>query len=594
MTLSESGNPSLADNMASIDQSATGLKTSKRTPADLPGVRIPIRLKIILPYLLLSMALAVGAAFVITRIVFDSLEERFTNQLVESGKLASEWMYREEERMLANIRLLANAGGVPEAIAAHQAEELRRLTLGIVVDNRSEAVEFLDARGYLVLSMRHRPGGDLEEYVFVKNGDQSFLDADFVRKVVKQQADGFSDKYSGLLRNEAGTFFYIASPVFDTAGQQAGTLLLGKSLPALARQMREETLAQVTLYGLSGSVLHSTFQQGQALPEALAAQALAYQDTGSIHRELQVSNIDYQELLGSWEVRDNVDIGVLGVSLPKSFYVEPEPVTRFQIGLLVSLAFLFVILMGVQLARIITRPLLRLMQASAQVSNGDLGVQVLPQSNDEVAVLTVAFNQMVQKLQISRNALLNAYDSTLEGWSKALELRDKETNGHTLRVAEMTVELARRMGLSEEALVQLHRGALLHDIGKMGIPDQILLKPGKLTDEEWVIMRRHTQHARDMLWPIEYLRPALDIPYYHHERWNGSGYPNGLRGEEIPLAARIFAVVDVWDAMTSERPYKEALPAQEALALIVAERGVLFDPRVVDAFAAYMNGQIPS
>ena len=187
-------------------------------------------------------------------------------------------------------------------------------------------------------------------------------------------------------------------------------------------------------------------------------------------------------------------------------------------------------------------------------------------------------------LQRSNEELASAYDTTLAGWSKALELRDQETQGHSERVTEMTVRLARALGLSEAALVQVRRGALLHDIGKMGIPDKILLKPGKLTDEEWEIMRQHPVYAYNLLLPIAYLRPALDIPYCHHEKWDGTGYPRGLQGEQIPLAARIFAIVDVWDALRSDRPYRAAWPPEKVRDHIRASAGSHFDPQVVEVF----------
>ena len=197
---------------------------------------------------------------------------------------------------------------------------------------------------------------------------------------------------------------------------------------------------------------------------------------------------------------------------------------------------------------------------------------------------------LTEELQHSHLELEQAYDSTLEGWAHALELRDRETEGHARRVTEMTVRLARAMGVKGDALVHLRRGALLHDIGKMGIPDNILLKPGPLTEKEWDIMRQHPRHARDMLAPITFLHPALDIPYCHHERWDGAGYPRGLKGEEIPLAARIFAVVDVWDALTgSDRPYRKAWPREKAVEYIRSQAGKHFDPRVVEMFLAMVE-----
>lgn len=180
--------------------------------------------------------------------------------------------------------------------------------------------------------------------------------------------------------------------------------------------------------------------------------------------------------------------------------------------------------------------------------------------------------------------LVQAYDATIEGWSRALDLRDHETEGHSQRVTEMTLRLAQAIGVSPDTLVHIERGALLHDIGKMGVPDCILLKPGPLDEGEWEIMRRHPQDACDMLFPITFLRPALGIPFCHHEKWDGTGYPQGLRGTDIPLAARLFALVDVWDALTSDRPYRKAWPRERVLDHLRGLAGTHFDPAIVSVF----------
>jgi HD-GYP domain-containing protein (c-di-GMP phosphodiesterase class II) len=187
-------------------------------------------------------------------------------------------------------------------------------------------------------------------------------------------------------------------------------------------------------------------------------------------------------------------------------------------------------------------------------------------------------------LQRSNEDLKLAYDATILGWSHALDLRDRETEGHTQRVTKMTVQLARAFGLDEDEIVHIRRGALLHDMGKMGVPDAVLRKPNKLTDEEWLQMRRHPQYAQDMLSEIEYLKPALHIPYCHHEKWDGTGYPRGLKGEEIPLAARLFAVVDVWDALYYDRPYRKGWTLDHTLEYIREQSGKHFDPNVVEVF----------
>ncbi len=192
-------------------------------------------------------------------------------------------------------------------------------------------------------------------------------------------------------------------------------------------------------------------------------------------------------------------------------------------------------------------------------------------------------------LEVAHEKLLSAYDATIEGWSHAMDLRDKETEGHTLRVTELSEKLGKIMGINGEELIFMRRGALLHDIGKLGVPDAILLKPDKLTDEEWVIMHQHPKYAYDMIQPIEYLRPALDIPYCHHEKWDGSGYPRGLKGYDIPLAARIFAIIDVWDALTSDRPYRPAWEKEKVMEYIRSQSGKHFDPFVVDQFIKMME-----
>jgi putative nucleotidyltransferase with HDIG domain len=200
------------------------------------------------------------------------------------------------------------------------------------------------------------------------------------------------------------------------------------------------------------------------------------------------------------------------------------------------------------------------------------------------AAIIIDTAQLFQSLQRANLDHSLAYDATIEGWSRAMDLRDHETEGHTLRVTDLTVKLARAMHISDSQLTTIRRGALLHDIGKMGVPDAILLKEGELTEEEWVMMRKHPQLAHDMLVPITYLNDSLDIPYCHHEKWDGTGYPQGLKGDQIPLIARIFTVVDVWDALTNNRTYRKKWTKPKARQYIKGQSGKYFDPQVVDVF----------
>jgi HD-GYP domain-containing protein (c-di-GMP phosphodiesterase class II) len=200
------------------------------------------------------------------------------------------------------------------------------------------------------------------------------------------------------------------------------------------------------------------------------------------------------------------------------------------------------------------------------------------------AAIAIDGAQLFENLQRSNQELTQAYDVTLEGWARALELRDRETEGHTRRVTQLTLRLAKYMGINDNEMVNIHRGVLLHDIGKMGVPDHILKKTGRLNQEEWDEMRQHPVYAYNLLSPIAFLRGALDIPYCHHEHWDGSGYPRGLKGEQIPLAARTFAVVDNWDALLSDRPYRKAWPRKDVIAYIRENAGKVFDPKIVEIF----------
>jgi response regulator RpfG family c-di-GMP phosphodiesterase len=200
------------------------------------------------------------------------------------------------------------------------------------------------------------------------------------------------------------------------------------------------------------------------------------------------------------------------------------------------------------------------------------------------AAIAVENIRMFDGLQVSNNELRLAYDATIAGWSRAMDLRDRETEGHTERVSEMTVRLAEMMKVSQEQLIHIRRGAMLHDIGKLGVPDAILFKPGPLSQEEWDVMCLHPQLAYDMLLPIDYLYPALDIPYCHHEKWDGTGYPRGLKGTQIPLSARMFSIIDVWDALRSDRPYRRAMSDEYTLNYIREQAGLSFEPALVAKF----------
>lgn len=543
-------------------------------------IYIPILAQITIPYILLAILLASLGTYLVTRGVFDTVEERFTNQLLETGLRADENIVREENSLLEVLRLISNVQGIAGAIDGEGLAELQGLVLPIAYNAGLEAVAILAPDGKerlsLILDVDSQTYGRLAPL-------QPWNEMDFVAPVLRGEADELGDKYGGFTPTDQGSLFFVAGPIRTEAGL-AGVILVGQRAATLAETIRQQTLAQVSFYDLQGAPLTSSFTQPAAVGADQVIEVLARQTEGSFQRRVTDSGIEYRELLVTLEVREGVDAGLMGLALPENFIAQTNQITRANTYLLIGTGLLLAILVGVFVAGRITRPIQDLKEAAQRVAEGNLQIKVQPRGQDEVGVLSNSFNSMVDSLNKSQTELISTYNKTIEGWARALDLRDHETEGHSRRVADLSVELATFMGLKGEQLEHIKRGALLHDIGKIAIPDSILLKEGSLTQEEIATMRQHPVYAQLFMGEIEFLRPAMDIPVSHHEKWDGSGYPKGLRGEEIPLAARIFAVVDVWDALTSDRPYRKALIRDEALAYLQSESGRHFDPEVVKAF----------
>ncbi len=378
----------------------------------LPRVRVPMRIKITLPYMLLALALAAAAAYVISQIVFDTIEERFTNQLIEAGTLSQDWIVQEENRLLETLRLVAYTQGVPEAITAGDAEALLRFALPAAVNSQEDAIEILNDQGVSLLSLRHTPGGNLEDYT-TSRGEVIYSQWPFVQKVLDQLVTQGRDKFSGPARAPWGDYFYVAGPVVDANGVQVGLILVGRSLPEMVRQLRQDTFSHATIYDLNGRPIASTLllmnAASSALEPDMVSTVLERRTEASLSRRLILASVAYTEIIGPWQLRrfpgllsstsqDDIP-GLLGVALPETFLVNPSRITRLQIFLLATAAFLAVIILGVLLANRITRPLLKVVDASSKVAQGDLTVRVDPAGNDEIAVLAHSFNHMIVGLR---------------------------------------------------------------------------------------------------------------------------------------------------------------------------------------------------
>jgi len=425
--------------------------------AQLPKVRIPVRVKITAPYVVLALILAAAAAYLVSQVTLDSIEERFTNQLIETGKLTSDSMVQEEGSLLGTLRLLTHSTGMAEALTVGDAEQLRALALPIVINDHQEDIEILDLQGVSLLSLRHRLEGNLEDYL-TSRGDAVFAQWQFVQNVLQHRVEGGGDKFAGLGRAAWGDYFYVAGPVLDSGGRLVGVILVGQSLPTLVQHLRQDTLAHVTLYDLNGQPLASTFfSQNSSLTVAStqAADVLKGEAQASLIRNLKVASINYSEILGPWQARGSENLGLIGASLARAFLVRTRLVTQLQIFLVVVAALVLIIAVGVYLANRITQPLLRVVGASAEVARGNLEVNVEAQSQDEVAVLAHSFNHMVSRLRegsIYRELLGRAVSHEVrEQLRQTFAAGDLRLEGQTVTATVLISDIRDFTTLSEEA-----------------------------------------------------------------------------------------------------------------------------------------------
>lgn len=369
----------------------------------LPKVKTSIRFKITIPYIILASIITIIGAFILTQALLDSIEQRFFNQLIETGKLASDRMVIEENRLLETMRLIANTEGVPQSITIGDAEGLRELVLPLATNSRQLAVEILDSNGVSILSMRRDADDPIEDYEYSR-GETSFADWEIVQPVMGRVIDDNNrDKYAGFVQANWGDYFYISGPIIDDTKNLVGVVLIGKPVDDLVKEFREDTLAQVTLYDEGGNLLASSLLNDEIYKLPINSSEVSSifdsQDDQSIMRNVQIASISYRELLGPWEARNGNDLGVMGTALPESFLVNPSQNTRIQIFALLFMGVMIIIAIGVYIARRITRPLHRVVDATQQVAKGDLNVSVQPEGHDEIALLAHAFNHMVQGLQ---------------------------------------------------------------------------------------------------------------------------------------------------------------------------------------------------
>lgn len=544
-----------------------------------------IRWKIVLPYAFLTVVLAAVGSYLAANIVTGSLEERFDNQLAEAGRGVADAVVRKEREHLETVRAVSFTEGVGEAIRLRDAGTLKGLAEPIAANAAVERLEILDSKGRRLkaFSLVDEEGLLYEELL----DDDKPATWTLVQKVFNGEVDELGDKYAQIVQTSEGFVLYTAGPISDDDGL-AGVVLVGTSLDSFVGTAKTEVLADVTVYDFAGEPLVSTFAQpddaspGEArldITGAVLDDATAGATTLRESRTLW--GREYDLVYGRLQVRDQA-VGLYSAGLPTDFVLSAGATTRNQVALLFGVGMAAVLGIGFYLAHRFTQPILRLVRTARLVASGDLTARSGVRTSDEIGTLASSFDDMTGKLQRQHLA-------TIKALASAIDARDPHTLGHSVRVGQLAVALGRHLGVDEKALAQIEIGGYLHDIGKIGIRDAILLKPGKLTPEERRVIEEHPSIGLAILDPVDLPPEITGFVGGHHERLDGSGYPQGLQDEQVSIVARIAAVADIYDAVTSERPYRGPFTPDEAMALLQSQSGSLLDPAVVEAMAAIQS-----
>jgi len=368
----------------------------------LPDIKMPVSAKITFPYIVLALLIILAAAYLGSQAVAESGEARFLNELVETAKLSTDWMVREEDRMLGTLRLLLNTEGMSEAVLAEDSETLRSIALPVAINAREETIGILNSQGENILTLQHLEGGGVEEYEAYK-GSVDYSNNGFVQNALNHAVDNNGDKYAGLAEGPDGEYFYVVGPLLDENENVNGVILVGESTGAVTHRMREDTLAHISLYDENGqsyaSSLYDVIGEEYPLDKNDLSALLANPESQTYIRPVNTSNQVYREAVGEWKARGNVMLGLIGVAFPETELISTSSETNVQIFLALTLVLVLVVLTGISVANRISKPLLEIVNASQQVSQGNLDVRVISDGNDEVAVLAHSFNQMVDGLR---------------------------------------------------------------------------------------------------------------------------------------------------------------------------------------------------
>ena len=547
-------------------------------------VRLSLRAKIVGPFVLIVALVGTIGTAAVTALVTSEAVAEFNSSLLRASLLANDHLSLVEAARLTTLRAAAATTGVPEATTAKDTATLARLLTPVVANAAvpSLLLHVLDRQGREVIVLgRDGP-------VATQSPRDTFVSEPAVASVLAGRSDAQGDKYVFLKTDPAGTTLYWTGPIRSLTGQVMGVAMVGEPLSAIAAGIRSSGAADVTFYGSGGGVLLSSLSSTGALPAATLSMV---QPDRPVRFGQSSGGQAYMNLVSDWTMR-KMRLGYLAVALNTAQLQAGLDQLRLFLLILFATAAVVTLMIGLTLAGAITRPVQRLVGAMGAVAAGDLAQRAPAGPADEIGYLGQVFNMMTAGLQEKTQALEDTYFAAIEALARAIDARDPYTYGHSARVAAFSLEIADELGFPQDKREGLRRAALLHDIGKIGIEDHILRKAGALNYVEAKQMRQHPVIGHQMLKDVPFLHSSLSGIRHHHERWDGTGYPDTLGGESIPLQVRILSIADVFDALTSDCPYRDAMSIVEAMELITGEGGRQFDPAVVAAFKARAEGII--
>ncbi|HXM53267.1 MAG TPA: HD domain-containing phosphohydrolase [Candidatus Binatus sp.] len=544
-------------------------------------MRLPIRYKIILPFAVLLVFVGVIGTAVATARLTDAAHAEFDANLLHSSLVANQSLAQLEAARMADLRQATDTVGVPEALAAGDLNGLVRLMTPIAANIRptvaSIELRVLDSRGKGVLRVASTRVGVGAVDVTDPNG---FTAEPEVIKVLAGEADALGERRIFLSGNRDRAMLYWVGPVHGGT-RIVGAVLVGESVAEAAASVPgSATVHGAALYDLGGARLASTLSSTPKPTDSVRRQIT---NANAVRIDDTRSNHAFAALLSTWVMRGS-QVGYLAVQANADALLSEVAQLRLILTLVFTAAALLTLVVGTFTASMLTRPVDLLVRSMRAVSGGDLHHRAPVVSQDEIGYLARTFNEMTASLEEKTAALEETTFASMEALARTIDARDPSTFGHSARVAAISIEIADEMHLPIKERESLRRAALLHDIGKIGVEDRVLRKPGPLSETESADMREHPRIGYAMLKGLPFLQPSLPGVLHHHERWDGAGYPTGLSGAAIPLAVRILAVADVFDALTSDRSYRGGLSHDEATAAIRAEAGMQFDPEVVTAF----------